>query len=407
MPPKMVHLKSNDYWAFLEEIEAPMWVDLSLEGKPYNQNMAHQSSSHDLKLAFSQLYDEGKTLDSELIKASSSPTLPDSVSRSRGKDFDGRKCKGNCQGFAMNKQIVGEKLISGSTTKLNSKSSFTNSKGISSSKSSLVPYASGFIENVIPNVSVIGSSSEGKESVDSRTSSTIISGIGHQQKHKPMEVISQPLSSSSKLLSDMRRSLRKSHATRQASRLEVSNCRRQSSGHNSSISSSLNPSFGSKNITKTSEHHLKKNSQCVGGFSRMTQASINKSKVSSVLSSTLKIQLEDVSSNSRRVGKLNNANPEAAKPKILRPKASLLLQRNDQNSCLNLKKKEGLERTGRCKTVETGKENAMGRIALSQKCKGRVIPSTFSMVKDQKKAQHKVPLRLGRRSVFSLKVKNI
>ncbi|KAL0549894.1 hypothetical protein IC582_014389 [Cucumis melo] len=365
MPPKMVHLKSNDYWAFLEEIEAPMWVDLSLEGKPYNQNIddkwfythhqAHQSSSHDLKLAFSQLYDEGKTLDSELIKASSSPTLPDSVSRSRGKDFDGRKCKGNCQGFAMNKQIV-----------------------------------------------VIGSSSEGKESVDSRTSSTIISGIGHQQKHKPMEVISQPLSSSSKLLSDMRRSLRKSHATRQASRLEVSNCRRQSSGHNSSISSSLNPSFGSKNITKTSEHHLK-NSQCVGGFSRMTQASINKSKVSSVLSSTLKIQLEDVSSNSRRVGKLNNANPEAAKPKILRPKASLLLQRNDQNSCLNLKKKEGLERTGRCKTVETGKENAMGRIALSQKCKGRVIPSTFSMVKDQKKAQHKVPLRLGRRSVFSLK----
>ena len=216
----------------------------------------------------------------------------------------------------MNKEVVGEKLISGSTTKLNSKSSFTNSKGISSSKSSLVPYASGFIENVVANVSVIGSSSEGKESVDSRTSSTIVSGIGHQQQHKPTEVTSQSLSSSSKLLLDMRRSLRKSCATRQASRLEVNNCRRQSSGRNSSISSSLNPSFGSKNITKTSEHHLK-NSQCVGGFSRMTQASMNKSKVLSVLSSTLKIQLEGVSSNSRRVvGKLNNANPEAAKPKV-------------------------------------------------------------------------------------------
>ncbi|XP_011650557.1 uncharacterized protein LOC101210465 isoform X1 [Cucumis sativus] len=366
MPPKMVHLNSNHYWAFLEEIEAPMWVDLSLEGKSYNQNIddkwfythhqVHQSSSHDLKLVFAQLYDEKKTLDFELIKASSSPTLPDSVSRSRGKDFDGRKCKGNCRGFAMNKEVV-----------------------------------------------VIGSSSEGKESVDSRTSSTIVSGIGHQQQHKPTEVTSQSLSSSSKLLLDMRRSLRKSCATRQASRLEVNNCRRQSSGRNSSISSSLNPSFGSKNITKTSEHHLK-NSQCVGGLSRMTQASMNKSKVLSVLSSTLKVQLEGVSSNSRRVvGKLNNANPEASKPKILRPKASLLLQRDNQNSCLNLKKKEGLERTGRCKTVEAGKENAVGRIAVSQKCKGRVIPSTFSMVKDQKKTQHNVPLRLGGRSVFSLK----
>ncbi|XP_038877275.1 uncharacterized protein LOC120069558 isoform X2 [Benincasa hispida] len=345
-----------------------MWVDLTLEGKPYNQNIddkwfythhpVHQSSSHDLKSAFSQLYEEGKTLDFELSVSSSN--LPNSVSRSRGKDFDDKKCKGSCQGFVMDKHIV-----------------------------------------------VIGSSSEGKESADSRTGSTIITGTGHRQQHKPTAVTSQPFSSSSKLLSDMRRSLRKSCVTRQASRLEVNNCQRQSSGHNSSssnssISSSLNPGFGAKSITKTSEHHLK-STQGVGSFSRMTHASMNKSKVSSLFSSTLKIHVEDASSNSRRIGKLYNAKAthlEAAKPKILRPKASLVQRRDYQNTCLKPKKKEGLDGTGRRKTAVAGKENAIGRIAVSQKCNGR-DQSTFSMVKDQKRTQHKAPQRL-----VSLKAKN-
>ncbi|XP_023552070.1 uncharacterized protein LOC111809852 isoform X2 [Cucurbita pepo subsp. pepo] len=411
----MVLIKSNNHWAFLEEIEAPMWFDLTLEGRSNNQNIddkwffthhpVHQSSSHDLKLAFSQLFEE-RTLNLE-ISVSSSLNLPNSVSRSRG-DFEDKKCKGSCQGFAMDKHIVSEKLSSGSATKL----SYTDSKGTSSSNLSLVSDASCLTENSRPNVLVTGSSSEGKEPADSRTSSTIITGLGRQQQCKATEVTSQPLSMSSRLLSDMRRSLRKSCANRQVSRLEVNNCQRQSSGHNSSSSnssttcSSLNPGFDAKSITNTSEQHLK-SSVGVGNFSRMTQTAMNKSKDSSVFSSTLKIQVKGASSNSRRVSKsyakpTKLAHLESSKPKILRPKAPLLQQRNLQNTCLKPKKKESLDGIGGCKTVVAGKENAIRRIAVSQKCNGR-DPSTFNMVKDQKRTEHKVPQRLGGRSVVSSK----
>ncbi|XP_022142760.1 uncharacterized protein LOC111012800 isoform X2 [Momordica charantia] len=332
----MAPMKFNDHWAFLEEFEAPMWVDLTLEGKSNNHNIddkwfythhpIHQCSYHDLKSASSQLLGEGKNLDFEL-SVSSSPNIPDSVSRSRGNDFDDKKWKGSCRDFTIDKHMV----------------------------------------------------------------------------------TSQPLGNSSTLLSDMRRSLRKSYATRQASRLEVNNnSRRQSSGRNSSSSnssvcSSLNPGFGAKIINSMSEQDPKK-ARGLGSFSRMTHAAMNKSKVSSVSSSTLMIQVEDVSSNSRRFGKVYNAKSahmEASKPKILRSKSSLLQKRDEQNACLRPKKKGVL--AGRCKIAVAGKENAIGgRIAVSQKGDGRV-PSTVSMVKDQKRTQHKVPQRIGGRSVVSLK----
>lgn len=89
---------------------------------------------------------------------------------------------------------------------------------------------------------------------------------------------------------------------------------------------------------------------------------------------------------------------------ILRPKSSLLQKRDEQNACLRPKKKGVL--AGRCKIAVAGKENAIGgRIAVSQKGDGRV-PSTVSMVKDQKRTQHKVPQRIGGRSVVSLKVRD-
>lgn len=89
---------------------------------------------------------------------------------------------------------------------------------------------------------------------------------------------------------------------------------------------------------------------------------------------------------------------------ILRPKASLPQKRDEQNT-LKPKKKEGLDGTGRCKIVVAGKENAIGIIAVSQKCNAR-DPSAVGMVKDQKRIQHKVPQRLGRQSVLGSKVKS-
>ncbi|XP_023538205.1 uncharacterized protein LOC111799046 isoform X1 [Cucurbita pepo subsp. pepo] len=360
----MMPIKSYDHWAFLEEIEAPMWVDLTLEGKSKNQNICsyfdcsddkwfytyhpvHQTSSHDLKSEFSRLFEEAKALDFELL-VYTIPKILTSVSRSRGRDFDNNKSKGIGQDFAMDKQVIVEELSSGSAAtkwKPRPKPSFTDSKRILSSDPSLVSVATCLTGNAMLNVSATGSSPGGKEPADSRI------GISHRQPHKPMLATSQTLGHSSRLLSDMR-CLRKSCViSQQASRLEDNSRQRQSSGHhsslnNSSVCSSLNPGFGAKSITNTTS------------FPRMTQAAMNKDKVSSVCSSTLIIQVEDASSNTRRVGKLYNDKPvhlKPSKPKILRPKVSLLQKKDECNTCLKPNKQECLAGTAGCKTVVAGK----------------------------------------------------
>ncbi|XP_022993898.1 uncharacterized protein LOC111489758 [Cucurbita maxima] len=345
----MMPIKSYDHWAFLEEIEAPMWVDLTLEGKSKNQNIddkwfytyhpVHQTSSHDLKSEFSQLFEEAKALDFELL-VYSIPRILTSVSRSRGRDFDNKKSKGICQDFAMDKQVIVEELSSGSAAtkwKPRPKRSFTDSKRILSSDPSLVSIATCLTGNAMLNVSATGFSPGGKEPADSRT------GISPRPPHKPMLATSQTLGHSSRLLSDMR-CLRKSCViSQQAPRLEDN---RQSSGHHSS----LNPGFGAKSITNSTRSS--------GSFRRMTHAAMNKDKVSSVCSSTLIIQVEDASSNTRRVGKLYNDKPvhlKPSKPKILRPKVSLLQNKDERNTCLKPNKQECLAGTARCKTVVAGK----------------------------------------------------
>ena len=335
----------------------------------------HQTSSHDLKSEFSRLFEEAKALDFELL-VYTIPKILTSVSRSRGRDFDNNKSKGIGQDFAMDKQVIVEELSSGSAAtkwKPRPKPSFTDSKRILSSDPSLVSVATCLTGNAMLNVSATGSSPGGKEPADSRI------GISHRQPHKPMLATSQTLGHSSRLLSDMR-CLRKSCViSQQASRLEDNSRQRQSSGHhsslnNSSVCSSLNPGFGAKSITN------------ITSFPRMTQAAMNKDKVSSVCSSTLIIQVEDASSNTRRVGKLYNDKPVHLKPskpkvtpesnlrfscnqfsfremcliffvshQILRPKVSLLQKKDECNTCLKPNKQECLAGTAGCKTVVAGK----------------------------------------------------
>ena len=94
------------------------------------------------------------TLELDLVGASS-PTLPESVSRSRGKDYRSKKWRGNCHDISLNKiqpmkvlngKPLGESVFGeGITPKL----SFVSLKGTSSSKTSLV---SKITENVKGNV---------------------------------------------------------------------------------------------------------------------------------------------------------------------------------------------------------------------------------------------------------------
>ncbi|KAF5206128.1 hypothetical protein FRX31_004283 [Thalictrum thalictroides] len=84
----------DDHWAFLEEIDAPMWADLSLESKSIDQDI--NASWFEVVHPFHQLSSlhflaEGKVKsDAELLELSS-PGLPLSVSKSRGKHYKSRK----------------------------------------------------------------------------------------------------------------------------------------------------------------------------------------------------------------------------------------------------------------------------------------------------------------------------
>ncbi|XP_010922009.1 uncharacterized protein [Elaeis guineensis] len=109
--------ENTDHWAFLEEIEAPMWVDLTLEAQLIGQDMddawfqtshpVHQMSSRHLKSSFPCCVHEQE--DSPKLPCHS-PKLPDSVSRSRGKHYKSRKWEGNKNGFLVDKPHPVRKL---------------------------------------------------------------------------------------------------------------------------------------------------------------------------------------------------------------------------------------------------------------------------------------------------------
>uniref|UniRef100_A0A7N0RDR3 Uncharacterized protein n=1 Tax=Kalanchoe fedtschenkoi TaxID=63787 RepID=A0A7N0RDR3_KALFE len=87
--------KVADRWAFLDEFEAPMWADLTLDAELSNKEQDdewfhrshkfHRLPSRKLKAAFKDVDGGGKfEIDFE---GSSSPKLPSSVSKSRGKHY--------------------------------------------------------------------------------------------------------------------------------------------------------------------------------------------------------------------------------------------------------------------------------------------------------------------------------
>lgn len=150
----MVSKKSNDHWsAFLEEIEAPMWVDLTTETKLTNQDINdewfnishpfHQCSSRQLKSQFSY-FGEGNAKSEFDIQGQSSPKLLSSVSRSRGKHYRNKEWGRDNHILLSNKQHPVNSLSgkifqagSGSSQETKLKSSCGNLRGVPSSKTSL------------------------------------------------------------------------------------------------------------------------------------------------------------------------------------------------------------------------------------------------------------------------------
>ncbi|CAL9076589.1 unnamed protein product, partial [Musa textilis] len=125
----------NDHWAFVEEIEAPLWADLTIEAQSMDNDIddswfrvshpIHQMSSQQLNKSFKNV---GKYQDSLLISRCYSPKIPESVSRSRGKHYESRKWLGNVNGSLTAKQhpvrkLMGEKSLDTVTKKATTRNS--------------------------------------------------------------------------------------------------------------------------------------------------------------------------------------------------------------------------------------------------------------------------------------------
>ncbi|XP_074296360.1 uncharacterized protein LOC141626460 isoform X1 [Silene latifolia] len=93
-----------DHWAFLEDVEAPMWADLTLEPNMaaednddawfHTSHSFHHLSARQLISAFAHP-DEGNDFVKFNLHGVCSPKLPSSVSKSRGKDYINKPWRNN------------------------------------------------------------------------------------------------------------------------------------------------------------------------------------------------------------------------------------------------------------------------------------------------------------------------
>jgi hypothetical protein len=272
--------------------------------------------------------------------------------------------------------------------KIKPKSGFINLKGTSRSKSVSVCESSltgNSILSCSKPVSTCGDPASRLNSMGNKTCESNTSTITSQSSQQQEQNYSIPL------LSDMRISLRKSCSTRQAPRVEMNNDKRLSRGRKSSsgisgVGSSSNPCYDVRSSTSTSlsQRGITPDSRNV---MRMTYAAKNKVKKLSV-SRASTIKIEEVSCSSRRGAKINlvkSVHQEAAKPRALVP----LGVNEQESSTAGVKSKEKM-RAGRFKRLAgDGKENATGRMSVSQKCSGKGI-AAVAMIKDQKGTKQSV-----------------
>ena len=254
------------------------------------------------------------------IQPPSSPKLPPSVSRSRGKKYRTREWGHSKFGLSSNKQHPVKNFSSksswvsiGSCQKMKTKPSNGHQKGIAPSKTNSVceislPETSGpnypkpssilgdsktssssaaiqEANNKSAGTTIYHSSSLAVKEFENKSASTITSEICGHQHQKSSEVTSQIVTHTSGLLSALRVNLRKSCATRQAYRVEIVHGR-QSGGHKpssgkSSVGSSSHPGYDAKNSTFPASKN-KDTTPDSRNVTRVPQATKDKVNVSNV-----------------------------------------------------------------------------------------------------------------------------
>ncbi|WCJ32109.1 hypothetical protein M5689_013552 [Euphorbia peplus] len=357
----------GDHWAFLDEMEAPMWVDLTVQSTAVSQHLDdawfrtthlyHQSSSVELKAAFA-------------FSGHETPKLPSSVSGSRGKHPKSKTPKQF--DFPWNKQHPVKVLsanntawISGSGQQIKPKVSFINSKPTWKPKRSFAverDLSGNAKENNVQTISTHGDSNP------TQNSSTVTSDNEHKIHPNNPEAFRH----SNGLLSALRSSLRKSRVMRQASRVDVSNKKQSRDSNpvsgNSSVASSSTPGY--KNPTFLLKQQREETSD---SRNEARTSTVIKSKVTDSTSS--KVSNIQGTCNSRTASRISNGSKPGnhnvvTKPKVqtqmVRAKALMPRGVNEQHSSSRATKAH--------KTlVSVGNENTMGRVPMNRKGNGGYI----------------------------------
>ncbi|KAM3343331.1 hypothetical protein P3S68_025420 [Capsicum galapagoense] len=406
-----------NHWAFLDQIEAPMWVDITLECKSAYQDMDdewfhishpfHQASSRELKSAFSHSGESSINLDLGM-QGSSSPKLPPSVSRSRGKDFRSRQWSREDQRLSLDKKhpvkhlskggLEADKVIERKTShkKLASAAALdwdsacqrpalsSRDKMISSNSLAVYSDKAHSISSCITSEN--GEQCYKQELCVSDSSSAVTSEACGK---KSFEVPGRVLGQTTGLLSSLRVSLRKSCVTRQASRMEVNVCRqsegRKSSSSKSSVGSSSIPyeeteterenkekTPDSRNVTPTVE--AKQSNTPKAPFQTHKKTSFPKMVTGRSVSS-----LSVPSETTKTKVHPNNVQRKALVPQRTNGRVS---------STLVSKPSERIGSGQYRRVVSSGKENAVVRTGMSQKsiCKDNQGCGTkFSSYKNENK----------------------
>lgn len=256
-----------DHWSFLDEIEAPMWIDLNSEATgTLHENddewflmthQFHQCSSRQLISAFSH---SGVVCTNSVsgIQEPCSPKLPSSVSKSRGKHYKSIVWAQSKCTFATKQHPVKSisSKLSGVTAEdvkkvksrleidlvtkcdplpagVDCENSITETAGSSTST-----MTTGFRHTKTFSGATI--SREGEKNLIST-----ITSESTERNEKSLEVAKQVSDQPSKLLSSLRTSLRKSCGTRPVTRTDINRVRRsvgtKSSSSKSSVGSSSHP----------------------------------------------------------------------------------------------------------------------------------------------------------------------
>ncbi|XP_031407614.1 uncharacterized protein LOC116215931 [Punica granatum] len=398
MPPK----KADDHWSFLEEIEAPMWADLTLEAEYSGQDVAeewfntthlfHQCSSCQLKSGFSRHSKGRPTMDFDL-EGPLSPKLASSVSRSRGKDYREKKLgRDNCEWMFLKTHPLKDIGSKSSHQRLGScqgkkpRVTLTKPKGSSISRTAFVRENG---ESHSLNAKFTSKSSV--SGVLTSSTSTKTSGMDSQsgitfesiqmQQQNVLDVSSQAFNNSSGLLSIVRRGLRKSCVTRQASRIEIRNDSDQTRGYGSSsgkssVSSSSFPGCDVRTASSTSAEG-KETTPDSRHVARMGQKDRCGSKSSNISKMPPVFVLKGTSNSGRR-GITDFAKPTCEKAANVKVQQSLsrkalhpLGVKGQEVSISSRKDKEPAKISSSKRLMGNGKENARGKMALTDRFNGK------------------------------------